>query len=258
MIDCYPRISIITPSFNQGAFLEQAIRSVIVQNYPNLEYVIIDGGSTDNSIEIIKKYEKHLHYWISEKDNGQYDAIGIWDYHGYCVGFGSSPGFSREAFLDGCYLPRGRKGLCWIQQESTFWRRSVWEKTGGYIDTQYTLAGDFDLWSRFYYFADLYGVCSPLAGFRKRLNQRSKDKKKYFAEADKSLNAMRMNLKWRRPDRISKTIFPLKLHRMQILRAIIRTESSYKGIRVIRNNYHLPNGNWLIESYRFGKTREKA
>src|SRR6266540_2247918 len=75
MIDCYPRISIITPSFNQGAFLEQAIRSVIVQNYPNLEYVIIDGGSTDNSIEIIKKYEKHLHYWISEKDNGQYDAI---------------------------------------------------------------------------------------------------------------------------------------------------------------------------------------
>ncbi|WP_461450160.1 glycosyltransferase family 2 protein [Mucilaginibacter sp.] len=70
-----PKISIITPSYNQGQFIEETILSVINQNYPNLEYIIIDGGSTDNSVDIIKKYEKHLSYWISEKDSGQTDAI---------------------------------------------------------------------------------------------------------------------------------------------------------------------------------------
>ncbi len=70
-----PKISIVTPSFNQGAFLEETIDSVLSQNYPNLEYIIIDGGSSDNSIEIIKRYERHLTYWISEKDRGQSHAI---------------------------------------------------------------------------------------------------------------------------------------------------------------------------------------
>lgn len=71
----YPKISIVTPSFNQGQFLEQTIVSVLDQSYPNLEYIIIDGGSKDNSVDIIKKYEKHLVYWISTKDTGQSDAI---------------------------------------------------------------------------------------------------------------------------------------------------------------------------------------
>jgi glycosyltransferase involved in cell wall biosynthesis len=71
----YQKITIITPSFNQAQFLEQSIQSVINQNYPNLEYIIIDGGSTDGSVDIIKKYEKYITYWISEKDNGQSDAI---------------------------------------------------------------------------------------------------------------------------------------------------------------------------------------
>lgn len=70
-----PKLSIVTPSFNQGHYLEQTILSVLEQNYPNLEYIIIDGGSTDNSVEIIKRYSRHIHYWISEPDKGQSDAL---------------------------------------------------------------------------------------------------------------------------------------------------------------------------------------
>ena len=69
------KISIVTPSYNQGQFLEQTIDSVLSQNYPNLEYMVMDGGSTDNSVEIIKKYQKYLAYWVSETDNGQSHAI---------------------------------------------------------------------------------------------------------------------------------------------------------------------------------------
>lgn len=75
MTDEYPKITIITPSFNQAEFLERTIKSVIDENYPNLEFIIIDGGSTDGSVEIIRKYEKYLTYWVSEKDNGQSHAI---------------------------------------------------------------------------------------------------------------------------------------------------------------------------------------
>jgi glycosyltransferase involved in cell wall biosynthesis len=71
----YPKISIITPSFNQGKFLEETILSIISQKYPSLEFIIIDGGSTDESVEVIKKYGQHITYWISEKDNGQAEAI---------------------------------------------------------------------------------------------------------------------------------------------------------------------------------------
>ncbi len=67
----YPKISIVTTSYNQGKYIEQTIFSVINQNYPNLEYIIIDGGSSDVTVEIIKKYKQHITYWVSGKDNGQ-------------------------------------------------------------------------------------------------------------------------------------------------------------------------------------------
>lgn len=71
----FPKISIVTPTFNQGNFIEQTILSIISQGYPNLEYIIIDGGSTDNTVDIIRKYADRISYWISERDKGQSDAI---------------------------------------------------------------------------------------------------------------------------------------------------------------------------------------
>jgi glycosyltransferase involved in cell wall biosynthesis len=93
-----PKISIVTPSYNQEQFLEATITSVLNQEYPNIEYIIIDGGSTDNTVNIIKKYENRLAYWVSEPDRGQTDAI--------MKGLERSTG---EIFAwqnsDDCYLP---------------------------------------------------------------------------------------------------------------------------------------------------------
>lgn len=85
----WPKISIITPSYNQGDFIEETIRSVLLQGYPNLEYIIIDGGSSDKSIDIIKKYERFLTYWVTEPDKGQTHAInkGIDICTGHIIGW---------------------------------------------------------------------------------------------------------------------------------------------------------------------------
>ena len=94
----WPKISIVTPSYNQGQFIEETILSILNQNYPNLEYIIIDGGSTDNTVEIIKKYEDRITYWVSEPDKGQSHAIN--------KGFEKATG-EIFAYLnsDDCYYP---------------------------------------------------------------------------------------------------------------------------------------------------------
>ncbi len=71
----WPCISVVTPSYNQGQYIEETIRSVLLQGYPNLEYIVMDGGSSDNSLEIIQRYSPWLTYWTSERDEGQADAI---------------------------------------------------------------------------------------------------------------------------------------------------------------------------------------
>ncbi len=105
----WPRISIVTPSYNQGQFIEETIRSVLLQYYPNLEYIVVDGGSTDNSIEIIKKYESWLSYWVSESDRGQS--------HGINKGFEKATG---EVFgwinSDDYFHPNGLRALMTFRQ----------------------------------------------------------------------------------------------------------------------------------------------
>jgi hypothetical protein len=105
-------------------------------------------------------------------------------------------GYSKEAFLDGCFFPMWRNKIGWIQQESTFWRQELWEKVGG-LRLKFTLAADFDLWARFYNYTDLYGIDSPFGGFRLHGNQRSIDwSEKYLREAEASLQELRMSVSY--------------------------------------------------------------
>ena len=209
-----PKISIITPNYNGAAYLEETIQSVLNQGYSNLEYIIIDGGSTDGSVEIIKKYESRLTYWVSESDAGLYHAIqkGFQRSTGDIMAWINSddkyhPGafsivtelfnqFPQIEWLQGIpsiYDEKGRtvmvdyfRAWCkadiysgryqWIQQESTFWRRSLWEKAGSTLDTRLRYAADFELWLRFFRHAELYSIKSLLSGFRFRsANQISMD-----------------------------------------------------------------------------------
>jgi len=182
----WPRISVVTPSLNQGEFLEQTIRSVLLQHYPNLEYIIIDGGSTDGSLEIIDSYSKYLAYDICEPDRGYVHAINkgfeiatgeilcwlnsddfylpntlrtIAEHLSANKGQVAIVGHVLKTYADGrpSQMIRGhysdlyRLLKFWrgyeMHQPSIFWRREVFESIG-YLNEERDLIADFDYWVR--------------------------------------------------------------------------------------------------------------
>lgn len=124
----WPRISIVTPSYNQGQFIEETIRSVLLQGYPNLEYIIIDGGSTDGTAGIIKMYERHLAYWVSEPDRGQTHALN----KGYARATGDIFGWlnTDEMYLPGTLARVGRLFKQQTDLDLTFGNRIVINASG--------------------------------------------------------------------------------------------------------------------------------
>ncbi len=179
-----PKISVITPSYNQGKFLEQTILSVISQCYPNLEYIIMDGGSTDESVEIIKKYEQHITYWQSKPDNGQAGAInegfkhatgdilcwlnsddmympGIFDriaaifantskpaiVFGNCLHFNEHSSKTRGSDVVGDDARHILSLYDYIIQPSSFWNRAAWLATGALEESMH-FAFDWDWFIR--------------------------------------------------------------------------------------------------------------
>lgn len=175
-----PRISIVTPSFNQAHLIERTIQSVLDQKYPSIEYIVQDGGSRDGTSDVLKRFADRLHHWESTPDAGQTDAINRGFLHatGEIMAYLNSddvllPGtlnavatfFAEHPEIDAVYghrvlidehdreigrwiLPRHDDGvLSWadyIPQETLFWRRSAWEKVGGRFDESFHFAMDWD------------------------------------------------------------------------------------------------------------------
>lgn len=228
-----PKISIVTPSLNQAEFLEECIESVLSQGYPNLEYLIMDGGSRDGSLEIIKKYQKYLSSWQSKPDCGHYAAVNSglnrttgevmawlnsddkyhpdalfkvaaiftqnqqiewmtgtpteWDRNGQQIQRQTPvPAWSRKILLEKQAVRQNPQlQHLWIQQESTFWHRSLWEKAGSKLQDNLLFAADFELWLRFSRYAPLYRIQALIGGFRISENQRSQVyREQYFKEVE--------------------------------------------------------------------------
>jgi glycosyltransferase involved in cell wall biosynthesis len=177
----WPKISIVTPSYNQGQYIEETILSVINQNYPNLEYIIIDGGSTDNTVEIIKKYENKIAYWVSEPDKGQSHAInkGFSKCTGDIIGWINSDDYYLREFLfhaENVFAEKNadivyansitldeRSGKIYyeyanflidkylqisgnIMSHTTFWKKNIHQN----VDENINCAMDFELWMRLF------------------------------------------------------------------------------------------------------------
>jgi glycosyltransferase involved in cell wall biosynthesis len=217
-----PKITLVIPSYNYGCYLEACLDSILSQNYQNLELIIMDGGSTDDSLPIIRKHQQHLAYWQSCPDGGQYSAIeeGLRRGTGEIMGWlNADDMFHPGAFqvvsrifqesLDVEWLggrpnsfdEQGRQKVVLsflpmtsrakyladqelIQQEGTFWRRALWERSGGYLEKGLQLAADLELWARFLRSSQLHAVDCLIAGFRDHPLQKSKDKAGYTAEAN--------------------------------------------------------------------------
>jgi GT2 family glycosyltransferase len=201
-MQCWPSISIITPSFNQGQFIEETIRSVLLQDYPNLQYIIIDGGSTDNTLEIIKKYEPWINYWVSEKDKGQSHAIN----KGFARATGDILGWlcSDDALASGALHCIGRELSCkrlsmlvgssvtthgpdrlegtidrrkpsfsdmaynrrTFPQPSTFWTHDLWQAAGPLREDLF-FAMDYDLWLRMVFRAQSVRFVEEILSFQR-------------------------------------------------------------------------------------------
>lgn len=234
-----PKISIVTPNFQQGAFIGRTLSSVLDQNYPALEYIVMDGGSKDDSVDVIESFADRLEHWQSAPDKGQYDAITnglnrttgevmgwlnsddiylpwtlqtvgeifrdcpdvMWltcqvqpqiDVHGVWTGAGWLSGVSRASYLDGRHMGAGPRNAGYLQQESTFWRRSLWEGAGAQVGANSPTAGDFELWGDFFLQAEAACLSQPLAAFRSRPDQRSKAlAESYHAESLVALDRLR-------------------------------------------------------------------
>ncbi|HET7536576.1 MAG TPA: glycosyltransferase family 2 protein [Candidatus Didemnitutus sp.] len=300
-----PRISIVTPNYNYGHFLESTLRSVLDQSYPNLEYIVVDGGSTDSSAKILQRYTDRLAHCETDLTRGQYKAItrgftkatgeilawlnsddmycpwtlwtvadifrrfpevewistlqpGFWDWTGACLGFGQIRGFAKEAFLDGANLPAaghprtfvpGQYRKC-IQQESTFWRRSLWEKAGGFVSQDYGLAGDFELWCRFYRHAELWGVNLPLAGFRFQHQQQTTQAQKYSDQCAGVLEEFRAEARWQ-PALARRIGYRFRPWDLPLLRRATKNSLAYAGKRVSRSSTETAAAGWVRESHPF-------
>jgi glycosyltransferase involved in cell wall biosynthesis len=290
-----PTITVVTPTLNQAEYLEAAMLSVLSQGYPGLQYVVVDGGSVDHSVEIIRRYEDRLHAWISEPDQGHYDAVRkgfelaptgeimawlnaddlyfpwalrtvasimselpevqwlttlntvTWDEEGRGVAVDKITGYSREAFLDGYYVPWGTESNGgWIQQESTFWTRELWEAAGGHLDLEFGLAADFALWCRLYDLAPLYATPALLGGFRRHAgNQRSADRETYLRETDEALRRMRRRGSWKR-SRVRDAARRLRLARFPRIGRSVGCRLGYTAEWVVRID-----GRWRIDRPRF-------
>jgi glycosyltransferase involved in cell wall biosynthesis len=198
----YPKISVVVPSCNRGRYLEQTLCSVIDQRYPNLELIVIDGASTDDSVDVIRKYEPHITYWISEPDGGRTRSlikgfsratgqIACWlkaddmhepetlrhvaDYfsahpdarfvYGNCtwIGrFGEILYYRREMAF---YRWLWLYAYNYIPQPAAFWRRDLYDDVGG-LDTNYRFAMDADLFARYARVCEPQHLDEPLARAR--------------------------------------------------------------------------------------------